>query len=239
MLFLNIIPQHADYKVVNLYSRKSFNFQYSQTHIKLQTEYYMSRKYTHTTADVLSWNDGIFLIEKLQKEDKDVLSLFVAVSLFFGTRVSDTLAIKWTMLLETDLAAKKSFEIIEKKTKKHRKIVINDDLAKYIKSTYDRIKPERLDNFVFISQKRSVYTIQRLNVLLKEYRDKYNLKIKNISCHSIRKGFGAELYIRGDKSDNMLIQLSIIFNHSSTAITRRYIGITDEHIAKTYELLTF
>lgn len=199
----------------------------------------MSRKFTHCTADVLAWNEGMLLIEKLQKDGKEVLSLFVAVSLFFGTRVSDTLSIRWDMLMDENLSIRKSFEITEKKTKKHRKITINEDLARYIKSTFERIKPEHLDDFVFVSQKKSVYSIQRLNVLLKEYRDKYNLNVKNMSCHSLRKGFGAELYKRGDKSENMLIQLSIIFNHSSTAITRRYIGITDQHIADTYELLTF
>jgi integrase len=199
----------------------------------------MSRKYTHTTSDVLSWNEGLLLIDKLKKDGKDVLSLFVAISLFFGTRVSDTLSIKWNMLMDEDLLVRKSFEIIEKKTKKHRRITINEDLAKYIKSTYKSIKPEQLDNFIFISQKKSVYSIQRLNVLLKEFRDRYNLNIRNMSCHSLRKGFGAELYRRGDKSEYMLIQLSMIFNHSSTAITRRYIGITDQKIAETYELLTF
>ncbi|MDD3123262.1 MAG: tyrosine-type recombinase/integrase [Candidatus Izemoplasmatales bacterium] len=199
----------------------------------------MSKKYTHSTADVLTWNEGLLLIEKLKKDGKDVLSLFVAVSLFFGTRVSDTLSIRWNMLMEEDLSVKKSFDITEKKTKKYRRITINEDLAKYIKSTFEKIQPDNLDNFIFISQKKSVYSIQRLNVLLKEFRDKYNLSVKNMSCHSLRKGFGAELYKRGDKSENMLIQLSMIFNHSSTAITRRYIGITDQHIAETYELLTF
>lgn len=199
----------------------------------------MSRKYTHSTADALPWNEGMLLIDKLQKDGKEVLSLFVAVSLFFGTRVSDTLSIRWDMLMDENLSVRKSFEITEKKTKKHRKITINEDLARYIKSTFERIKPEHLDDFVFVSQKKTVYSIQRLNVLLKEFRDKYNLNVKNMSCHSLRKGFGSELYKRGNKSENMLIQLSIIFNHSSTAITRRYIGITDQHIAETYELLTF
>jgi len=199
----------------------------------------MSRKYTHTTSDVLPWNEGMLLIEKLKKDGKDLLSLFVAVSLFFGTRVSDTLSIRWDMLMDENRCVRKSFEITEKKTKKHRRITINDDLAKYIKSTYEGIKPENLDDFIFVSQKKSVYSIQRLNVLLKEFRDRYNLSVKNMSCHSLRKGFGAELYKRGAKSENMLIQLSMIFNHSSTAITRRYIGITDQHIAETYELLTF
>lgn len=199
----------------------------------------MSKLYSHTTAGVLNWNEGLLLINKLQKDGKDVLSLFVAVSLFFGTRVSDTLSIRWKMLMEDDLSVRKSFDITEKKTKKHRQIIINEDLARYIKSTYERIEPENLDNFIFVSQKKSVYSIQRLNVLLKEFRDKYNLDVKNMSCHSLRKGFAAELYRRGGKSENMLIQLSILLNHSNIFITKKYIGITDEQIAKTYELLSF
>jgi site-specific recombinase XerD len=112
-------------------------------------------------------------------------------------------------------------------------------LAKYIKSTYEKIKPDNLDSHIFISQKKTVYSIQRLNVLLKDFRDKYNLNVKNMSCHSLRKGFGAELYRRGDKSEHMLVKLSMIFNHSSIAITRRYIGINDIEISNAYDLLTF
>ena len=42
-----------------------------------------------------------------------------------------------------------------------------------------------------VSQKGTVFTIQRINVILKEIKKKYRLKIKNFSCHSLRKTFSA------------------------------------------------
>lgn len=80
----------------------------------------MSRKYSHTTADVLPWSDAILLISKLEKDENYKMSLFIALSIFFGTRVSDTLRITWGQLLNNDLTIKTDFEVIEKKTQKYR-----------------------------------------------------------------------------------------------------------------------
>lgn len=199
----------------------------------------MSVKYKNSTADVLNWTDALYLINRLERDGNYTIALFVAVSIFFGTRVSDTLSLKWCDLLNEDLSIKGEVELTEKKTKKFRKITINQDLGKLIKSCYANIKPITLDKHLFISQKKSVFTIQRMNTILKKKKVEYNINIKNFSCHSLRKCFGSELYRRGEKSEYMLVKLSMIFNHSSTAITRRYIGISDVEIANSYDLLSF
>ncbi|WP_243349363.1 tyrosine-type recombinase/integrase [Parabacteroides sp. FAFU027] len=199
----------------------------------------MSRKYSHTTADVLQWSDAINLIAKLEKDENYKMSLFISVSIFFGLRVSDTLSITWEQILNKDQTIKVDFEVIEKKTKKYRIIKINPELAKHILSCYQKMRPKSLQEFVFVSNKRSVYSVQRINIILKEIREKYKIEIKNFSCHSLRKCFGAELYRRGDKSEHMLLKLSMIFNHSSTQITRRYIGIQSADISNMYDVLTF
>ena len=36
--------------------------------------------------------------------------------------------------------------------------------------------------------------VQRINIILKEVKKKYRLKIKNFSCHSLRKTFGRQVY---------------------------------------------
>lgn len=93
---------------------------------------------------------------------------------------------------------------------------------------------------VFLSQKGTVFTIQRINVILKEAKKRYRLKVKNFSCHSLRKTFGRQVYtMNGENSELALVKLMELFNHSSVAITKRYLGLRQEEILETYDCLTF
>jgi integrase len=69
---------------------------------------------------------------------------------------------------------------------------------------------------------------------------RYNLKIKNFSSHSLRKCFGREIFNRsGENAELAIVKLSQLFNHSSTSITRRYLGISQKELLETYDVLTF
>ena len=195
----------------------------------------MSSKFSQTTADYLEWNEAMNLIRKLYDDKKYTLSLYVACSCFFGLRASDTLKLRWD-----DLLGKDEFQIIEKKTKKRRDIKINQQLKKHISDCYNKIKPASLNDFMFISHKNTVYSIQRLNVILKDLKKQYNLKIKNCSTHSLRKCFGREIFTRsGSNAELSLVKLSQLFNHSNPAVTRRYLGIAKEELMETYDMLCF
>ena len=81
---------------------------------------------------------------------------------------------------------------------------------------------------------------QRINIILKEIKKKYRLKIKNFSCHSLRKTFGRQVYnMNSENSELALVKLMELFNHSSVAITTRYLGLRQEEILQTYESLSF
>ncbi|MGI6339380.1 MAG: tyrosine-type recombinase/integrase [Bacteroidales bacterium] len=195
----------------------------------------MSAKFSNTTADYLKWNEAMNLIRKLYDDKKYTLSLYIACSCFFGLRASDTLSLKWV-----DLLGKDEFQLIEKKTQKRRDIKINQQLKKHISECYNKIKPASLNDFVFVSQKGTVYSIQRLNVILKDLKKQYNLKIKNFSTHSLRKAFGREIFNRsGSNAELSLVRLSQLFNHSNPAVTRRYLGIAKEELMETYDMLSF
>ena len=93
---------------------------------------------------------------------------------------------------------------------------------------------------MLVSQKGTVFTIQRINVILKEIKKKYRLKVKNFSCHSLRKTFGRQVYnMNSENSELALVKLMELFNHSSIAITKRYLGLRQEEILETYDCLTF
>ena len=103
-----------------------------------------------------------------------------------------------------------------------------------------QIKPIGINAPILVSQKGTVFTIQRINVILKEVKKKYKLKVKNFSCHSLRKTFGRQVYnMNSDNSELALVKLMELFNHSSVAITKRYLGLRQEELLNTYDCLSF
>ena len=64
--------------------------------------------------------------------------------------------------------------------------------------------------------------------------------IQHFSTHSFRKTFGRQVVeMAGDNSEMAVIKLAEIFNHSSTAITRKYLGLRQQELREVYENLQF
>jgi integrase len=194
----------------------------------------MSKKFSSTTADYLEWDQMLNLIHKLYKDEKYKMSLLIALGCFWGLRISDLIALKWEQILNVD-----EITIIEKKTSKKRTITINPQLKQLIIDCHLKINPIGFRH-VFVSQKKGVYTTQRINVILKEIKATYKLNIRNFSSHSLRKTFGRQVFnMSGENSEMALIKLMEIFNHSNMGITKRYLGLKEEEIREAYDLLKF
>ena len=195
----------------------------------------MSLKYSNTTADYLEWSEAMNLIRKLTKDKNYKISLLIAIGCFTGLRISDILTLRWKQILGVS-----EFTITERKTAKQRTIRLNKELQLHIKDCYEHIIPLGITAPVLVSQKGTVFTVQRINVILKELKQRYRLKIKHFSCHSLRKTFGRQVYnMNSDNAELALIKLMELFNHSSVAITKRYLGLRKEEILETYDCLTF
>ena len=163
------------------------------------------------------------------------LILLIALGCFTGLRISDILSLRWKQILGTD-----EFTVIEKKTSKVRTIRLNPQLQEHIKECYEHINPIGINTPILVSQKGTIFTVQRINIILKEVKKKYRLKIKNFSCHSLRKTFGRQVYnMNSDNAELALVKLMELFNHSSVAITKRYLGLRQEELLNTYDSLTF
>ena len=195
----------------------------------------MSLKYSSTTADYLEWSEAMNLIRKLARNRNYKMSLLVAIGCFTGFRISDILALRWKQILDVS-----EFTITERKTGKRRTVRINHELQLHIRDCYEHIKPVSMENHILISQKGTVFTVQRINVILKELKRKFRLRIKHFSCHSLRKTFGRQVYnMNSDNAELALVKLMELFYHSSVAITKRYLGLRQEEILETYDCLTF
>jgi len=195
----------------------------------------MSVLNSHTTADYLDWNVMLNLIRKLYKDGDYRMSLFIGAGCFFGIRVSDLRKLTWSDLLQDD-----KFVINEQKTGKRRVVKINSDFQKHIQQCYEALEIQNSNEFCFLSRKNMVMTTQRINVRLKEIKKRYNVKIDNFSCHSLRKAFGRKVFeSSGENAQMALVKLSELFNHSSVAITKIYLGLREKELLETYDLLDF
>lgn len=195
----------------------------------------MSLKYSQTTSDYLQWDEAMKLIRLLYKDANYKMSLLIGVGCFWGLRISDILSLRWKDILNVD-----EFSIIEHKTGKQRTIRINSQLKRHITDCYKQINPIGVNAPILVSQKGTTYTIQRINIILKEIKAQYKLSIKNFSCHSLRKTFGRQVYNQNsDNAELALVKLMELFNHSNVAITKRYLGLRQEELLHTYDCLTF
>ena len=149
----------------------------------------MSLKYSTTTADYLRWDEMSNLVRRLSRDGDYKMSLLIAIGCFWGLRISDILSLRWKDILNVD-----EFTLQEKKTKKNRTIRINPQLKRHIAECYDHIQPIGINSPILVSQKGTTYSVQRINVILKEIKAKYKLKVQHFSCHSLRKTFGRQVY---------------------------------------------
>lgn len=195
----------------------------------------MSLKNSYVTSDYVEWDTMLALIHKLYRNQEYRMSLLIGCGSFFGLRISDLLTLTWSMLLDSN-----SFIIIEKKTKKRREIKVNYGFQKHILDCYKKLNIKDKNEKCFISRKRTVYSVQRINNLFKEIKVKYNLKVEHFSTHSMRKTFGRKIVEASkENSEFALIKLAELFNHTDVQTTRRYLGLRSEELLEAYNLLSF
>lgn len=194
----------------------------------------MSLKYSQTTSDYLEWKDAMNLIRTLYRDGKFQMSLFVSIGCFgvesfryIGSTLEGNFECGWILHYWEENG-------------KNRTIRINPQLKRHISDCYQQIQPIGVNAPILISQKGTIFTVQRINVILKEIKIKYGLSVGNFSCHSLRKTFGRQVYnVNSDSAELALIKLMELFNHSSVAITKRYLGLRTEELLQTYDCLTF
>jgi integrase len=187
----------------------------------------MSLKNSNTTSDYLEFDSVLNKSMKLLKTDgkKYKIAFLSIIGINMGLRISDILKLKHKDLQSDNII------LTEQKTKKRREIRINDNVKNAYKIYCERLGIISDDDYLFKSQKGVVFTIRHVNRMLKEV---FGTKSKNISSHSLRKTFGRRIWENDHYSERSLILLSKLFNHTSPAITRIYLGIQQEELDDIY-----
>jgi integrase len=179
---------------------------------------------TFKTSDYLTTDEILRLTRYFRKEGNYRMCLLIEFGVKTLLRYSDLSRIKWV-----DVLGKETLVLNEKKTGKRREITIGKTLRESIETTYNELKTPYQEGLIF------QYTLQHTNLLLKEGGKIEKIKNKNISTHSLRKSGSRFIWENNGHSDEYLIKLSSILNHSSTSITRRYLGISREEIKDIYQ----
>lgn len=188
-----------------------------------------------TTSDYIPWSDAINVVHKLYRDKNYVMSLFIATGIMTGLRVTDLRSLHWNQLLQGGVLT-----ITEHKTKKERQIKLNQDYVEHVKSCYVAMGIKNPGEFCFMSQKKTVISIQWFNRLLKDVKKKYKLPVKRISCHSLRKTMGRHIWESNPENAELsLLLLSEIYSHQNLQCTRRYLGLKTDEILSAYDLLSF
>lgn len=191
------------------------------------------------TTSYLPWETATGLIKKLEDEGRHDDALLIAAGIYFGLRISDILQLTWEEIRST------RFEIAEQKTGKVRRIEPHADFAE-VRKRAEAARPEDEptpadEDLVFPGRwgkkKRKRLTVAGANYRLKAAFDRHGIETENASSHTLRKTFARRVWEKNGRDGSSLILLSDILGHSSTKVTRRYLGFTAEHHASVYRNL--
>jgi integrase len=119
--------------------------------------------------------------------------------------------------------------IKEGKTGKDNILVINKTAYKALRNFLDQVQPDE-NSFLFASRKGSGHIqSQAVSKLVKKWTKAINLK-GNYGAHTLRKTWG---YIQRTMHGVGFEIICKRYNHSSPAITMRYLGIQDKEVHST------
>jgi integrase len=194
----------------------------------------MSLQGQKTTTSAMDWDDFKSLIHRLERDKNYKYCLLISIGVFTGLRISDILQLRWGQFDGAEYLI-----VVEKKTKKTRKIKLNPDLLNLIDRIKNKMGITDTDQFIFINR-YGTKPIDRswVNVNLKKIFKKYNIEVEgNISSHLFRKTLGNRVLRLNDYSNESIVLLMELFGHSSIGLTKRYLGIREREIMDVYDSL--
>jgi integrase len=184
-----------------------------------------------TTTSSMDWNQFKSIISKLERDGEYMYSLLIAIGVFTGLRISDLLQLKFSDFENVEILT-----VVEKKTKKTRRIKINPDLKTIIERIKKRMVVTTTDQYIFLNR-YGAKPIDRswVNVNMKRIFKKYGIELEgNVSSHMFRKTLGNRVLKLNNYSNESIVLLMELFGHSSMAITKKYLGIRERGILDVY-----
>lgn len=146
------------------------------------------------------------------------LAAALVIQANLGVRISDILKLRLCDIVYE--CGRYRLDIIEQKTGKARNFTVHSQLYSYLQQ-YAKDNGIKDTARLFPICERA---IQKQLKLVADY-----LGIDNVSTHSFRKFYATEMYMNNDYDIELVRHL---LQHSSAAVTQKYIGISEKRIEK-------
>lgn len=156
--------------------------------------------------------------------------LLIIMGIHTALRISDLLRIKWDDVYDFNRGrVRESMSITEQKTHKAKFIKLNNAATKALNICLPNAKQ---GEYLFASRKGGAISRVQAYRIIRDAAEALNFH-NSVSCHSLRKSFGYLAW----KSGISPAVLMEIYNHSNYAVTRRYLGVTQDDKDEVYNRL--
>lgn len=152
-------------------------------------------------------------------------ALFV-LGLNTALRIGDLLNLTWGNIWDFEEEHLLEYVVvIEQKTKKRNRIILNISIQKALLLLYDNLPSVSPDDYIFKSghgQNRPIHRSRAYTIIREAAQVNHINGI--ICCHSMRKTFGYHAWKNGFPPALIMD----IYNHSSIEITKKYLSISQD-----------
>jgi integrase len=162
--------------------------------------------------------------------------LLATLCLHTALRISDVLALSCDDVYDFENnCPRKSITLTEKKTGKSKLIALNKSVISALNIYLPKL-PKAKPGTPLILNERTGKPISRIQAyrIIRAAGEAVAIP-QRVSCHSLRKTFGYHAWKKG-VSPAVIME---IYNHSSLAVTRRYLGVTQDDINEVYMDISF
>ena len=156
--------------------------------------------------------------------------VLIVFGLHSALRISDQLRLTWDDVYDfQERAFRSSVTIIEGKTRKMKRFPLNKKIIAALKRI---VHVAKSGDPLFKSRKGGAIGRVQAYRIIKTAAEALKFSFR-VSCHSLRKTFGYMAW----KNGTALAVIMEIYNHSHFAITRRYIGVTQDDTDEVYFMM--
>ena len=150
--------------------------------------------------------------------------VLIVAALHTALRISDLLRLTWNDVYDFSChRVRQEICLVEKKTKKTKTLALNKEVIAALNLLLSWVDVSTGDP-VFKSRKtgRAIGRVQAYRII--RAAAEALAFLGRVSCHSLRKTFGYHAWKNGISP----VVIMDIYNHSSFAVTQRYLGVTQD-----------
>lgn len=206
---------------------------YNHRYSKIQTTHPI--KSLEDIQKIKDYFDGLE-VDRYKTKFRNKLLFVLGINI--GLRCNDLVNLQWSKVFDKNKEFHDGIEIREGKTGKTRYVVYSDNLKNIFNEYLDNMEIDRkdidLEGFIFTTRQSPHLTVDAVSKILKTALNEAGLTGSNWSSHLLRKTYAYWLYTNSGFDIALVMKM---LNHSSQAITLRYIDVVSEEVIKASQLV--